>query len=589
MQRQSRITALHDTAVEDRPAPAACPGLEIAAGFVNAERLVCGENLGRSNRLPGIDSIQAQDRHTQQARPDSVKLLDTSQFPRTRCRLMLRRIQFLLALLLLSTLFSVGRAAVSSETPNFIVVFIDDMGYADISPFGAEGYETPNLNRMAKEGRRFTDFVVSSAVCSASRSALMTGCYHVRVGIRGALGPKSDVGINSAELTLAELCKSRGYSTAIFGKWHLGHHPKFLPTRHGFDEYYGLPYSNDMWPLHPDSVEKRKKDPDAPIPWSALPMIRSTAADGFEITNPDVQPSDQEVMTQEFTRRGVEFIRQNRDKPFFLYMPHPMVHVPLYASDDFRGKSGRGIFADVVMEIDWSVGELLKAVDEIGAAENTLVIFSSDNGPWLSYGTHAGSSGPLREGKGTMFEGGYREPTIMRWKGKIPAGTTCDQLCSTIDVLPTVARLIGAELPGHKIDGKDIRPLMFGEQGAESPHDAFYCYYGGGQLQAVRDDRFKLVFPHRYRTLAGRPGGDEGQPVNYEQAEIGLSLFDLDNDVAEQHNVYDDHPAVVRRLQSAAESARNDLGDKLTQRKGSGVRPSGRRGDDEPALPLLWK
>jgi arylsulfatase A-like enzyme len=497
---------------------------------------------------------------------------------------------FLMRSLSLLVLLGGGSACLGQDRPpNVVVIFIDDMGYADIGPFGATGYQTPNLDRMASEGRVFTDFVVSSAVCSASRAALMTGCYHVRVGISGALGPKSDVGINAGETTIAEVCKSKGYATAVFGKWHLGHHPKFMPIEHGFDEYYGLPYSNDMWPLHPASVAKRKNDPDAEIPWSALPMIRATRADGVRIVNDDVQPSDQEQMTREFTERAVGFIKNNADNPFLLYLPHPMVHVPLYASEKFRGKSGAGIFGDVVMEVDWSVGEVLRAIEDVGAERNTLVIFTSDNGPWLSYGTHAGKATPLREGKGTMFEGGYREPTVMWWKGRIPAGTRCDQLCSTIDVLPTVAKLIGADLPEHKIDGKDIRPLMFGEPDAESPHDAFYCYYGGGQLQAVRNDRFKLVFPHTYRTLKGHPGGTGGLPIPYQQAKIGLSLFDLDNDVSESKNVIDEYPEVVKELTAAAEQAREDLGDKLTGRKGSGVRPAGKRAPDEEALPLVWR
>ena len=472
--------------------------------------------------------------------------------------------------------------------PNVVVIFIDDMGYADIGPFGAKGYKTPNLDRMALEGRTFTDFVVSSAVCSASRAALLTGCYHTRVGIRGALGPKSDIGINPDELTLAELCKSKGYATAAFGKWHLGHDPKFLPTNHGFDEFYGIPYSNDMWPLHPASIAKRRANPNAKISWPALPMIRATTSKGVEIVNDEMQPEDQEVMTKEFTERAVRFIKSNSEKPFFLYVPHPMVHVPLFASEAFRGKSGAGIFGDVVMEVDWSVGQILGAIEDVGIQRNTLVIFTSDNGPWLSYGRRAGSAAPLREGKGTMFEGGYREPTVMWWKGKIPAGTKCDSLASSIDVLPTVAKLIGADLPSHQIDGKDIRPLMFGDHDTKSPHEEFYCYYGGGQLQAVRNERFKLVFPHKYRTLNGRLGGTGGVPVQYEQKKAVLSLYDLDNDISESKNVIKDHPEVVESLQGAAERARSDLGDKLTKRKGSGTREPGKVGPDDEKLPLVW-
>ena len=465
--------------------------------------------------------------------------------------------------------------------PNIVVIFIDDMGYADIGPFGATEYPTPNLDRMAAEGRKFSDFVVSSAVCSASRSALMTGCYHRRLGISGALGPKSNIGIHPDEVTLAELCKSKGYATACFGKWHLGHHPKFLPTSHGFDQYFGIPYSNDMWPRHPNVLMRREKNPNAPSPWPPLPMI-----EGTQVVNAAVQPADQEQMTRRFTERAVQFIQENSDRPFFLYLPHPMVHVPLYASEKFRGKSGAGLFGDVVMEVDWSVGQILDAVDQIGAGENTLVVFTSDNGPWLAYGEHAGSAQPLREGKGTMWEGGYREPTLMRWTGKIPAGTECDKLASTLDILPTVAKLIGAELPDHKIDGKDIGPLMFADEPATSPHDFFYCYYGGGELQAIRNERFKLVFPHRYRTLGGKPGGAAGRPVPYESAKAELALFDLDHDVSETTNVIAEYPDVVAELTAAAEQARQDLGDKLTKTKGSGIRGPGRLGADDERL--VW-
>ena len=461
--------------------------------------------------------------------------------------------------------------AENQSPPNVVVIFIDDMGYADINPFGATAYPTPNLNRMAAEGRRFTDFVVSTAVCSASRAALMTGSYHRRVGISGALGPQSNLGIHADETTLAEVCKSKGYATACFGKWHLGHHPKFLPTNHGFDEYFGIPYSNDMWPLHPAVIASRERDPNAESRFPPLPLIEGTT-----VVNANVQPQDQEQFTRQFTERAVDFIKRHADQPFFVYLPHPMVHVPLYVSDAFRGKSGAGLYGDVVMEVDWSVGQVLDAVEDIGAERNTLVIFTSDNGPWLSYGDHGGQATPLREGKGTMFEGGYREPTIMWWKDKIPAGTECDKLCSTIDILPTVAHLIGAELPEHRIDGKDIRPLIFGEENAESPHDYFYCYYSGGELQAIRNSRFKLMFPHTYRTLKGHPGGTGGRPVPYQSAEIGPALFDLQEDVSELVNVIDEHPEVVADLRRAAEIAREDLGDKLTGRQGKGIREPGR-------------
>ncbi len=476
-------------------------------------------------------------------------------------------------------------AAAENTSPNVVVIFIDDMGYADIGPFGATDYPTPNLDRMAAEGRKFTDFVVSSAVCSASRSALMTGCLHQRIGISGALGPKSDHGISSGETTLAEICKSVGYDTACFGKWHLGHHHKFLPTAHGFDEYYGIPYSNDMWPLHPAVVTAREKNPDAPSPWPPLPLLQGTAADGVEVINADVTADDQKNFTKTFTEKAVEFIKRDRDQGFFVYLPHPMVHVPLYVSKDFEGKSGAGLFGDTVMEVDWSVGQIMKAVEDIGQTDNTLIVFTCDNGPWLSYGTHAGAATPLREGKGTMWEGGYREPTLMRMPGTVPAGTTCESLAGTIDLLPTVAGMIGAELPTHAIDGKDISGLLKGTS-TDSPHEFFPCYFAGGQLQAIRGERFKLVFPHRYRTLNGRPGGSDGFPSRYEMATADLALYDLDNDIGETTNVMEDHPDVVARLQAAAETFRDDLGDKLTGRKGSGIRPAERMTESDKRL--VW-
>ena len=481
--------------------------------------------------------------------------------------------------LLLLVFFVLASRGQCERPPNVVVIFIDDMGYADIGPFGANTYETPHLDQMAAEGMKFTDFQVSSAVCSASRAALLTGCYHRRIGFQGALGPTADVGISDGELTLAELCKQKDYATAIFGKWHLGHHPRFLPPQHGFDEYFGLPYSNDMWPFHPNYVNLAPDDPKRRRNYPPLPLI-----EGSKVIDAEVLAEEQEMLTTWYTEKAVDFIHRNRAKPFFLYVPHSMVHVPIYVSDKFKGKSGAGLYGDTVMEVDWSVGQIIEAIKKNNIAKDTLVIFTSDNGPWLSYGDHAGSSGPLREGKGTMFEGGVREPTIMWWPGKIPAGTTCDELASTIDILPTVAGLIGADLPDHKIDGKDIRPLMFGEAGAQSPHEVFYQYYGGGQLQSVRNRQWKLHLPHSYRTLNGRPGGNGGLPTNYEQAKIGRALYDLKHDVGEANNVIDAHPEIVAKLDAAAEKARSDLGDRLTKTKGSGVRPIGRLSDSDARL-----
>lgn len=467
--------------------------------------------------------------------------------------------------------------SIEGSRPNIVLIFMDDMAYGDIGPFGAKGYSTPNLDTLAQNGRKFTDFVVSSAVCSASRSALLTGCYHRRLGLSGALGPKSNVGLDPSEETIAEICKSVGYRTACFGKWHLGHHEKFLPHHQGFDQFYGIPYSNDMWPLHPDTIRRQEKDPSDLGNWPPLPMMEAVAGSPVNIVNDNIQPADQEQMTVELTRRSVEFIADSESEdPFFLYLPHPMVHVPLYVSDRFAGKSGVGLFGDVMMEVDWSIGEIVAAIERAGQIENTLIVFTSDNGPWLSYGDHAGNTAGLREGKGTMWEGGYREPCIMTWPGTIPPNTSCDKLASTIDLLPSVAKLVGAKLPKQTIDGKPILDLMLDTPGAKSPHESFAGYYGGGQLQIVRNERFKLVFPHRYRTLDGGVGGTDGMPVPYKNRQSDLELYDLDKDVNETNNVIAQYPGVVKQLQGRAEIYREQLGDQLQKRTGSEVRGPGR-------------
>ena len=446
----------------------------------------------------------------------------------------------------------VGRAA-AADRPNVVLIYADDLGYADVSCYGAKGYSTPHLDRLAKEGVRFTDFYVAQAVCSASRTALLTGCYPNRVGILGALGPASKHGIHDDETTLGEVFKSRGYATAIYGKWHLGHHPRFLPTRHGFDEYYGLPYSNDMWPKHPTA-----KFPD-------LPLVEGEKTIEH---NPD-----QTRLTTGYTERAVRFIEKHKDRPFFVYLPHAMPHVPLFVSERHKGKTERGLFGDVITEIDWSVGEILAALKKHNLDERTLVLFTSDNGPWLSYGDHAGSAGPLREGKGTTFDGGVRVPCLARWPGKLPAGTMCKEPAMTIDLLPTLARMIGADLPKLKIDGKDIGPLLRGEPGAKSPQEAYYFYWDR-HLQAVRSGPWKLHEPHPYRSL--KAPGKGGQPGPYVQEKIDLALFNLDSDVGEKVNVADKHPDVVARLKQLAERMREELGDSATKQEGKGVRSPGR-------------
>ncbi|MBI3849385.1 MAG: sulfatase [Verrucomicrobia bacterium] len=457
--------------------------------------------------------------------------------------------QLLLAFFIVST-----TSAAEKRPPNIVIIFTDDQGYQDVGCFGSPNIQTPNLDRMAKEGMRFTDFYVGQPVCSASRAALLTGCYPNRVSILGALAPGSKVGINSNEMTIAEVLKPRGYATAIYGKWHLGDAPQFLPTHHGFDDYFGLPYSNDMWPNHPTAGSR----------FPPLPLMEGDKA--------VKQAPDQTQLTTWYTEHAVKFIRQNKHRPFFLYVAHNMPHVPLHVSNKFKGKSPRGLYGDVIMEIDWSVGQILGALKKNGLDDQTLVIFTSDNGPWLLYGDHAGTALPLREGKGTTFDGGLREPCIMRWPGKIPAGTVCHEVAATMDILPTVAKLAGADLPKHKIDGLDLWPLMSGQPGAKSPHKAYF-YYWGKALQAVRNGKWKLHAPHNY-THPEPPGGG-GQPGKYATKKIGAELFDLEIDIGETTNVADQHPEVVKRLEALLENCRDDLGDSETKREGKDVRPPG--------------
>jgi arylsulfatase A len=455
----------------------------------------------------------------------------------------------------------------AAALPNIVVIFMDDMGYADVGCFGAQGYETPNIDRLAAAGRKFTNFHVAQPVCSASRTALLTGCYPNRIGIHGALGPSSKHGINSAELTIAELVKQKGYATAAVGKWHLGSLPQFLPVKHGFDEYYGIPYSNDMWPYHPQAKKGA---------YPKLPMVENDRVIDEEIT-----PEDQTRLTTDYTTRGVQFIERNKDKPFFLYLAHSMVHVPLFVSEKHKGKSGKGLFADVMMEVDWSVGQIVDTLKKNGLEDNTWIIFTSDNGPWLSYGDHAGSAGPLREGKGTCWEGGTRVTSIMKWPAKIPAGTTTDSMMMTIDVLPTIAHVINAKLPDHPIDGMNCWPIVAGEPGAKNPHDFYAYYYEQNQLQAITsgDGHWKLQLPHGYRSLPpGQPKATGGIPVLYKPVKIEQpELYDLYTDLSESKNLASQFPDQVAKLQQHAETIRAELGDSLMKLpKGSGTREAGK-------------
>jgi arylsulfatase len=443
--------------------------------------------------------------------------------------------------------------------PNVVLIFTDDQGYNDVGVFGAKDIATPNLDQMAREGAMLTSYYAAQAVCSASRAGILTGCYPNRIGIHNALGPGNTHGINASETTLAEMLKAKGYATAIFGKWHLGHHEKFLPTRHGFDEWFGIPYSNDMWPYHP------QQGPIFNFP--DLPLYENeTVIDTLE---------EQSQLTTQITERSVSFIKKNKDNPFFLYVPHPQPHVPLFVSDKFKGKSSRGLYGDVIMEIDWSVGQIMNELKVNNLEENTIVIFTSDNGPWLSYGNHAGSAFPLREGKGTAWEGGQREPFIIKYPKAISAGSTIDVPVMAIDILPTIAEETGAALPEQIIDGKSVWKVLTGEEN-KSPQEAYFFYYRVNELFGVRYGKWKLYFPHRYRTMDGQELGKDGLPGDYRMVDMHeIELYDLAMDKSETKNVAEQNPEVVNKIKVLANNMRYRLGDALLELEGSETRMAG--------------
>lgn len=407
-------------------------------------------------------------------------------------------------------------AAGEARPPNFVIIFTDDQGYQDLGCFGSPDIKTPHTDRMAAEGTKFTDFYVAAPVCTPSRAALMTGCYPKRVGLhRGVLFPNANRGLNLDEITIAELLKSRGYATACVGKWHLGHRPKFLPTRQGFDSYFGIPYSNDMPTKAPDG---RK----------GAVLLRNE-----EVIE---HPVDQTTLTERYTDESISFITNNKDRPFFLYLPHSMPHVPLHVSKRFKAKSARGLYGDVIECIDWSTGRILQTLRKLKLDGSTIVVFTSDNGPWLSKGKNGGSALPLRRGKGTTYEGGMRVPCVMWAPGRIPAGSVSPEVATAMDLFPTFGNLAGAKLPADRvIDGKDIYPLIRGAAGAKSPHEAFFYYSTGGRLEAVRAGRWKL------RMTRPRGRGKQRRPA------VG-ELYDLRADIGEKTNLVDRHPDVAERL-----------------------------------------
>lgn len=457
----------------------------------------------------------------------------------------------------------------TQQQPNFVVVFIDDMGYGDIGTQGATGWTTPNLDKMAAEGMRFTNFYSAQPVCSASRAGLLTGCYPNRIGISGALFPYDTVGINSNETTIAEMLKEKGYATAIFGKWHLGHHKEFLPLQHGFDEYVGLPYSNDMWPL--SNTGEKLPEGNGRLSYPDLPII-----EGNETLTTITSWKGQDTLTTLYTEKAVDFINRNAKNPFFLYVPHTMGHIPLGVSDKFRGKSEQGFYGDVMMEIDWSVGQIEKALQANGISENTVFIFTTDNGPWLNFGNHAGSAGGLREGKTTSWEGGQRVPFIIKWPAGTPAGTICDKLGCAVDLLPSFAKIAGTSLPELKIDGTDITELWKGNTDS-NPRNEILFYYGKNNLNGVRKGNWKLVLPHTWQSYNTEPGKDGYGGKRIKMTVDSPQLYNMMRDPGEQYNVIEYYPEKAAELMKVAEAAREELGDlNVGIKKGVGTREIGK-------------
>ena len=439
---------------------------------------------------------------------------------------MLKKMQKFLSVILFFLLFS---PSLKAKSPNFIIIFTDDQGYEDIGCFGSPKIKTPHLDRMAAEGRKFTSFYSANSVCSPSRAALMTGSYPTRVSIPGVLFPRHEIGLNPDEITIAEVLKGKGYATACIGKWHIGHKPKFLPTRQGFDSYFGIPYSNDMT-IDPeasladninlrDGFTKDRIKKEKPKK-NLVPLMRNEKVIEY--------PCDQTTLTKRYTEEAVKFISENKDSPFFLYLPHTMPHIPLFASEQFKGKSKRGLYGDTIEEIDWSVGQILKSIKEKGIDQKTLVIYTSDNGPWKLDRGRGGSAYPLRGYKFQTYEGGMRVPCIMRWPGKVPKGTNCDEVAASIDLMPTIAKLAGAKLlKDRRIDGKDIWPLISGTEGAVSPHEIYY-YYKGNRLESARQGKWKI-----------RRSGKKSQSVE---------LYDLDSDISETKNLAKENEALVQDM-----------------------------------------
>ena len=457
---------------------------------------------------------------------------------------MLKRIIYLIILLVI---FSCEK---NNNSPNIIFILTDDLGYGDLSSYGSETIKTTNIDKLAEDGVKLTSYYAAQPVCSASRAAILTGAYPNRIGIYNAFGPTSNSGINHDEYTLAEMLKDNGYKTGIFGKWHLGSIKEFFPTKHGFDEFYGILYSNDMWRWHPEYPEGYPQD---------LLLYRNETAIK-EIV-------DQSNLTKDITTESINFIKKNKDQPFFLYIAHPQPHVPLFVSEDFTNITGKGLYADVVTEIDYSVGRIITYLEENDLSDNTILVFTSDNGPWLSYGDHSGSSGIYREGKGTTWEGGVRVPSIIKFPNGLKP-SIIDEPVMAIDWMPTFANITKSKLSQNKIDGKDIWPLLSGEVD-QTPHKKLYFYYRVNELHSIRMNEWKIQFSRTYRSLNGREGGKDGVPVKYDMNLIeNNELYNLSSDPEEKINVYDRFPEIAKIMEKLGEEARIELGDNLLGVKG---------------------
>jgi arylsulfatase len=482
-----------------------------------------------------------------------------------------KRIFSCFSLLLIIILFSAcsdrEKTNIDQTRPNIVIILLDDVGYGDMENYGGIGYTTPHIDKLAAQGMRFTNFYAQPS-CSVSRAALLTGSQPQRVGMTGVLMPHSKKGLNPKEETIADMLKKQGYATGMVGKWHLGDAKKFLPLQQGFDMYLGLPYSNDMWPRNYQGHLRPKSDPRSKRP--PLPLI-----DGNKVVEDITSFTKMDSLNIRYTKRAVHFINRHKNQPFFLYFAHNMAHTPLFVGDKFKDKSKEGMYGDVMEAIDWSTGQIMQTLKKDGIANNTLVIFTSDNGPWLNFGKYAGSSGGLREGKSTTFGGGMKEPAIFQWPGVIPKGTVNNQIASTMDILPTLAKITGAPLPKHKIDGVNILPILKDPTNTNPRKHLFFYYHRPNALDAVRQGQWKLILPHSYRSYTNELPGQDDKPGPTHTDSIGLSLYNLRRDPGERYNVIKQHPKIVKKLMRLAEQERKKLGDSNVGIPCSQCRPPG--------------